>query len=128
MDPKNVGSPPDGMGVPSMMKQMMENMCGGRERGPAAMCQEKMTSVREPAEAAEYATPELRNVFEEWARGVADEVLDALKRKGPLDLATLADALKFSPESVLFLLCKLVREEKVTIGSIRATGEADATV
>ena len=61
---------------------------------------------------------------------VADEVLAALKRKGPLDLATLAsaDALTFSPESTLSLLYKLVREGKVTIGSIRVTGEAGATV
>jgi hypothetical protein len=128
VDRKEVRSPPDGMGFPSMMKQTMEKMCGGSDVGQAAMCQGMMTPLGKAAEATEYATPELRNVFEEWARSVADEVLAALKRNGPLDLATLADALKFSPESTLSLLYKLVREGKVTVGSIRVTGEADAPV
>jgi hypothetical protein len=128
VDPKELRSPPDGMGLPSMMKQMMAKMCGGSDVGQAVMCQGMMTPLGKASEAAEYATPELRNVFEEWARGVADEVLAALKRKGALDLATLADALKFSPESTLSLLYKLVREGKVTIGSIRVTGEAGAAV
>ena len=68
MDLKELRSPPDGMGFPSMMKQMMEKMCGGSDVGQAAMCQGMMTSLGK-TEAAEYATPELRDVFEEWARG-----------------------------------------------------------
>ena len=120
MDPKN--AMPPGEGMPSMMRQMMEKMGGGGDFNPAAMCQAMMTSVGKSAELAAYATPEVRTLFEEWARSVQDEVLDTLKSRGPLDLAALAGALKISPESALFFLGKLVREGKVTITGISASG------
>jgi hypothetical protein len=106
----------DGMGMPSMMMKMM-----GSDFNPAAMCQAMMTGVGKAAEMAAYATPEVRTLFEEWARSVGEEVLATLKRRGPLDLVNLASALKISPESALFFLGKLVREGKATITSIQAT-------
>ena len=121
MEPK--GTMPRGEGMPSMMRQMMERMSsGGGDFNPAAMCQAMMTSVGKSAELAAYATPEVRTLFEEWARSVQEEVLATLKSRGPLDLTALAGALKISPESALFFLAKLVREGKATIGAVRATG------
>lgn len=122
MDPKNA-MPPGEQGMPSMMRQMMERMGGGGDFSPAAMCQAMMTSVGKSAELAAYATPEVRTLFEEWARSVQDEVLDTLKSRGPLDLTALASALKISPESALFFLGKLVHEGKATISGISATGK-----
>ncbi len=122
MDPKSA-MPSGGEGMPSMMRQMMEKMGGGGDFNPAAMCQAMMTSVGKSAELAAYATPEVRTLFEEWARSVQDEVLATLRSRGPLDLTALAGALKISPESALFFLGKLVREGKATISGIRATGE-----
>jgi hypothetical protein len=125
MEPKGTKTPmAEGIGLPPMMQQMMEKMMGGvGEFNPAAMCQAMMTSVGKSAEMAAYATPEVRTLFEEWARSVEDEVLGALRARGQLDLATLAGALKISPESVLYFLGKLVRTGKVTIDSIKATAE-----
>ncbi len=123
MDPKGPKAPPEGAGVPPMMREMMQKMGGGAgELSPAAMCQAMMTSVGKAAEMAAYATPEVRTLFEEWARSVEDEVLGALRARGPLDLAALARALKISPESALYFLGKLVREGKASIGAIHATG------
>ena len=121
MEPKGMKSPAEEVGMPSMMRQMMEKMGASGEFNPAAMCQAMMTSVGKSAEMAAYATPEVRTLFEEWARSVQDEVLSTLKAKGPLDLVALAGALKVSPESALFFLGKLVREGKATIGSIDAS-------
>jgi hypothetical protein len=121
MDPKGPKGPAEGMGPPPIMHEMMQKMAGGGELSPAAMCQAMMTSVGKAAEMAAYATPEVRTLFEEWARSVEDEVLGALRARGPLDLAALAAALKISPESALYFLGKLVREGKVTIGAIQAT-------
>ena len=123
MDPKGTRPPPaEGMGVPPMMRQAMQKMMGGTgDFNPAAMCQAMMTSVGKAAEMAAYATPEVRTLFEEWARSVEEEVLAALRSRGPLDLAALAGALKVSPESVLYFLGKLVREGRATIAGIRAT-------
>src|SRR5512135_1250575 len=113
----------EGMNVPPMMQQMMQGMMGGmQEFNPMAMCQAMMTSVGKAAEMAAYATPEVRTLFEEWARSVQDEVLATLKSRGPLELEALAAALKISPESALFFLSRLVREVKATIGAVRATG------
>ena len=121
MEPK--GTMPPSEGMPSMMRQMMEKMGGGGgDFNPAAMCQAMMSSVGKSAELAAYATPEVRTLFEEWARSVQEEVLSTLKTRGPLDLDALAGALKISPESALFFLGKLVRDGKASIGAVRATG------
>jgi hypothetical protein len=124
MEPKGTKPPTaEGTAVPPMMQQMMQKMTGGMgDLNPAAMCQAMMTSVGKAAEMAAYATPEVRTLFEEWARSVEEEVLAALTARGPLDLATLAGALKVSPESVLFFLGKLVRDGRATIAGIRAAG------
>ena len=97
------------------MMQQMFGKAGQGELSPAAMCQAMMTSVGKAAEMAAYATPEVRTMFEEWARSVEDEVLATLKARAPLDLAALAGALKISPESALLFLGKLVREGKANI-------------
>ncbi len=122
MEPKGTMPPGEAAGMPGMMRQMMERMGGGGDFNPAAMCQAMMTSVGKSAELAAYATPEVRTLFEEWARSVQEEVLSTLVSRGPLDLGGLAGALKISPESALFFLGKLVHEGKATIGAIRATG------
>lgn len=84
MDPKGNKPAAEEMGVPSMMKQMMEKMCGG-DVSPAAMCHGMRTSVGKTPETATNATPEVRKVFEEWVRSIEDEILAALKARGPLD-------------------------------------------
>jgi hypothetical protein len=106
-------------GMPAMMREMM-GKAGSGDLNPAAMCQAMMTSVGKAAELASYATPEVRTLFEEWARSVEEEVLAVVRSRGPLDLDALAAALKISPESALFFLGRLVREGQATIGSIRA--------
>lgn len=126
MHPQEMKPPmPEGMGMPPMMQQMMQKMMGGmKEFNPMAMCQAMMTSVSKSAEMAAYATPEVRTLFEEWARSVEEEVLALLKARGRLDLAGLAGELKISPESALSFLGKLVREGKATISGIQLTGVA----
>ena len=126
MDPNEMKpSTSGGMSMPPMMQEMMQKMMGGmKEFNPMAMCQAMMTSVSKSAELAAYATPEVRTLFEEWAQSVDQEVLSALKARGPLDLAALAATLKISPESVLYFLGKLVREGKATISGIQATAGA----
>ncbi len=126
MDCSNGATPsPEGKGEPSMMQKMMEKMSTG-EFSPAALCKKMMASAGTDADAA-HGTPELRKLFGEWARAVEDELLASLKAKGPLDLTTLAGTLKVTPESALYLLGKLVRDGKATIGSIQATGGREAT-
>jgi hypothetical protein len=122
MEPKG-SKPPmaEGMGPPAMMQEAMRRAMAGGDFNPAAMCQAMMASVGKAAEMAAYATPEVRTLFEEWARSVEEEVLATLRKRGSLDLGALAGALKISPDSALTFLGRLVREGKVRIGGIEAT-------
>jgi hypothetical protein len=113
---------PEGMGMPPMMQELMQKMMAGmKDFNPMAMCQAMMTSVSKSAEIAAYATPEVRGLFEEWARSVEEEVEAALREAGQLDLDQLAARLKVSQESALYFLSRLVREGKASISGITAT-------
>ncbi len=126
MDPKGMRPPmPEGMAMPPMMQQMMQKMMEGtKEFNPMAICQAMIASVGKAAEMAAYATPEVRTLFEEWARSVEDEILTVLRAGSPLSLAQLAARLKVSPESMLSFLGTLVREGKVVISEVRAAEAA----
>jgi hypothetical protein len=116
---------PEGMGMPPMMQELMQKMMAGmKDFNPMAMCQAMMTSVSKSAELAAYATPEVRGLFEEWARSVEEEVEAALREAGQLDLEQLAARLKVSQESALYFLSRLVREGKASISGITATGKS----
>lgn len=116
---------PEGMGMPPMMQELMQKMMAGmKDFNPMAMCQAMMTSVSKSAELAAYATPEVRGLFEEWARSVEEEVEAALREAGQLDLDQLAARLKVSQESALYFLGRLVREGKASISGITATGKS----
>jgi hypothetical protein len=116
---------PEGIGMPPMMQELMQKMMAGmKDFNPMAMCQAMMTSVSKSAELAAYATPEVRGLFEEWARSVEEEVETALREAGQLDLDQLAARLKVSQESALYFLSRLVRKGKASISGITATGKS----
>lgn len=129
MDPKRTKpAQAEGMSMPPMMQQMMEKMAGGMEGfNPMAMCQAMMTSVSTSAEMAAYATPEVRALFEEWARSVEEEISAALKEAGQLDLDQLAARLKISPESVMYFLARLVKAGKASVLGVKVQGTTQAT-
>ncbi len=115
----------EGMGMPPMMRQVMEKMMAEmKDVNPMAMCQAMMTSASKSAEAGAFATSEVRTLFEEWAQSVQNDILTALKERGEADLDQLAARVKLSPESLTHFLGRLVRERKVSISAIRpAPGE-----
>jgi hypothetical protein len=72
-------------------------------------------AVSESASMASFATPELRALFEEWAKAVEEEILGFLKEKGSSNPSEIASKLKISEESTLFLIGKMAREKKLKI-------------
>jgi len=111
-----------GMG---MMQEMMQNMMKGTGSMPemcAKMMQQMMGSATESANAKSFTTPEMKGLFEEWARALEEEVIAFVKEKGRTNPSDIAAKLKISEESVLFLVGKLAREGKIIIGEIRASG------
>ena len=113
------------MRMPPMMRQMMEKMMGSMEGfNPMAMCQAMMTSVSKSAEMAAYATPEVRALFEEWARSVEEEISAVLRETGQLDLERLAARLKIS---AMYFLARLVKAGKASISGMKVQGASQAT-
>jgi hypothetical protein len=93
-------------GMPDMMgkcMQMFQQMSGAGS-GPATM--------------ASFATPELRGLFEEWAKALEDEIIVFIKGKGSCLPADIANKLKISEESVLFFIGKMAREGKLKITGV----------
>jgi hypothetical protein len=83
------------------------------------MCQQMAGAVSESASMASFATPELRALFEEWAKAVEEEILGFLKEKGSSNPSEIASKLKISEESTLFLIGKMAREKKLKITGMK---------
>lgn len=92
--------------------QMMKAM---REEGfsPMEMCRQMTQAVERASEMAAYATPELRDLFEDWLRQVEEEILAFVSEQGKVDALEIAERLKISEQSAVFLLSKLAREGKI---------------
>ena len=86
------------------------------------MGQQMAGAVTESASMASFATPEVRGLFEEWARAVEEEIVGLLKNKGTSDPSEIVAKLKISEESALFFIGKMAREKKVRITGIMLKG------
>ena len=84
-----------------------------------AMAKQVTGSVAESSTMAAYATPEVRGLFEEWARVVEEEILAFVKEKGRVAPDAISGKLNISAASALFFIGKLAREGKIVIGEVR---------
>ena len=98
-----------------MMKRMMDknNQSAGEGDMPWDMCQSMMASFREHAEAKKFATPELRQLFEEWIEQIEEEIVQFADKAGNVDPGAIAEHFKLSKESVIFLLTRLAKKGKI---------------
>jgi hypothetical protein len=83
------------------------------------MGQQVMGSIAETANLASFATPEVRALFEEWAKLVEEEILAFIKDNAAATPADIAADMRLSEESTLYFLSKMLREGKITVGEIR---------
>jgi hypothetical protein len=135
-----------GQGPAGKMRGMMAGMMGGRGRmgrmmsmmmgrkgtsdghadetgdAPWDMCRRMMDAVGRANDLASYATPELRQIFEEWLGQIEGEILQAVNESGQADVGSLAQRFKLSAESVQFVLFRLARQGKIDLsaGTARA--------
>lgn len=98
-----------------MMEKMMEKNNQSAEEGdmPWDMWQNMMASFHEHAEATKFATPELRQLFEEWVEKIEEEIVQFVDKAGNVDPEAIAEHFKLSKESVIFLLVQLAKKEKI---------------
>lgn len=116
---KTMEPPCDPMGMMERMMKRgqspMQMMKAMTEEGfpPMEMCRQMTQAVERASEMAAYATPELRALFEDWLREVEEEVLSFVSERGKVDAMEIAERLKISEQSAVFLLSRLAREGKI---------------
>jgi hypothetical protein len=93
--------------------------CCGDAKGatPWDMCQRVMETLGRANDLASYATPELRQIFEEWLGQIEGEILEAVKEGGQSSVDSLAQRFKLSSESVQFILFRLARQGKIDLSA-----------
>ena len=92
---------------------------------PVEMSKEVLNAISHSYELASYATPELRGMFHDWLGEIELRVMDFVSRRKRVDPQELATHFTLTTESILFILGKLAREEKITM---EATGRAENNV
>lgn len=60
-------------------------------------------------------------LLEDWERGMERAALDLIDETGSADPEQIAQRLRLSKESAIFLLTKLARENKVSITTVSKT-------
>jgi hypothetical protein len=96
--------------------QKMMGMCMG-------MCSEMLFAVNKTASLAALATPELRDLFDEWMESLEYEALAVMDKHDDMDVATLAVALKISEESTIHLVAHMARKGKTVLGVRKFKGK-----
>jgi len=96
--------------------EMMQKMMG-EGFSPMEMCRQMTEAVTRTSDMAAYATPELRGLFNDWLEQVEEEVIAFVKATGNAHAKDVADKLKISLESAVFLLSKLAREGKLEVSA-----------
>lgn len=102
-----------------MMSMMMGKKSKSAEKGgetgkmPWDMCCEMMTGMKETANTAKFATPELRGLFEEWCQQIEKEILDFIKEKKSIKVDEMVEKFNLSEESIKFLLSRLANKNLI---------------
>jgi hypothetical protein len=134
MMPKMMGSMMGG-GSGSPMMNMMSMMMGGKGMGdkngnegqnemPWDMCKKMMSSMNKTSELATFATPEVRQLFEEWSAQIEEEILNYMRESKVTETKKIAEHFKLSKDSVTYFLTKLAAKGKINLKA-QKTEDAD---
>jgi hypothetical protein len=106
-----------GRGPMSMMKNMKGegSSSEGEMEMPWDMCKKMMSSISKTSELATFATPEVRQLFDEWAAQIEDEILSYIKESKPNDVEKIAEHFKLSRNSVTYFLTRLANKGKINL-------------
>ena len=117
MMPKMMESMMKGGGMMNMMGKMMDHKGGGEGEGfnPMEMCRQMMSSMGEGQNLESFATPELRNLFKDWVQQINEEILGFMQTHQSASVEQVAEHLKLSANSVIYLLGTLAQEGKVKL-------------
>jgi hypothetical protein len=139
----NAGRGPDCMmgsmaGGKDSMMDMMHTMMGGRgahgkdgdkegEFNPMHMCGKMMSSISRNSEIATFATPEVRQLFEDWVQQVDDEILNLINDNASISPEEIAGKLKISKNSAIYFLSRLAQKGKIDLDIGKAKKRTTST-
>ncbi len=84
--------------------------------------QQTNDTVQQTSENTAYATPELRDLFNDWLEQVEKEALTFLSGRDDVSVEELSLKLGITKESAIFLLSKLTRQGKLELrGGLKKT-------
>jgi predicted transcriptional regulator len=72
-----------------------------------------MSGFKETADAAKFATPELRGLFDEWCQQIEKEILNFVKEKNSIKIDELTDKYSLSEESIKYFLTRLAKKNLI---------------
>jgi hypothetical protein len=120
MMPKMMGSMMGG-GTGSPMMNMMSMMMGGKNSTegqtemPWDMCKKMMSSISKTNDLATFATPEVKQLFEEWAAQIEEEIINYISESKIIETEKIAEHFKLSKESITYFLTRLANKGKINL-------------
>jgi hypothetical protein len=108
-----------GKGPMNMMKSMKgdENQSTEQTEMPWDMCKKMMSTMSKTSELATFATPEVRNLFEEWSAQIEEEILNFVKESKINNTEKISEHFKLSRNSVTFFLTRLANKGKINLNA-----------
>lgn len=111
------------MGMMGSMMDWMNSMMGNKSEkagtgdgsDPMDMCRKMMSTISQSSEIATFATPEVRQLFEEWVQQVDEEILGLIKENSGISPEEIAERLKISKNSAIYFLSRLAQKGKISI-------------
>ena len=92
---------------------------------PIEMSKEVLAAISHTYELANYSTPELRSLFNDWLGEIERLVVDFVIRQKKADPDEIAAQFNLNRDSAIFIVSKLTREGKVTM---QASGNGSSKI
>lgn len=114
------------------MKNMMSMMMGKQHKhseekpqgkvnmhmsNPMEICMKMMQNMGASSHKADFVTPELHLLFDEWCQQIENEMHDYINESGKIDLSALSEKFKLTEESVKYLLTKMSEKGRIDFQS-----------
>jgi hypothetical protein len=82
---------------------------------PWDMCKKMMSSILKTSEKATFATPEVRQLFDEWAAQIEEEIWTYIQSHPDEGTGKIAAHFKLSADSVTYFLTRLANQGKINL-------------
>ena len=82
---------------------------------PVEVSKEVLSAISHTYALASYATPELKNLFNDWLSEIERLITDFVRERRRVDPGEVARHFKLKRDSVIFVLGKLTREGSISM-------------